>query len=264
MRKIWLAVTLGVVAALAVAGIASAVNTYVIDVGKTSPDKPGSTSKPLPVKVDFGYEVGDTENLRPSVINQYYIAEEGIKYYAKARPTCTFAQADESPRYDNKCKKAVVGSGSIANAFGPASDRTAKAGCDVKLTLLNISNGPGVTRKRGGMAIRIDTDPPACPLSIHGALPAPIYDVKIDGVPSSEYRFRVPDNLTHPAPGVDNSVIDVITHIPKKTGKVKIKGKQRTVGFASSVGRKGAKRTLRVTFVSEDGNRETATQQFPN
>jgi hypothetical protein len=263
MRKLWLAVTLGVVAALAVAGIASAVNTYVIDVGKTSPDKPGSTSKPLPVKVDFGYEVGDSENLRPSVINQYYIAEEGIKYYAKARPTCTFAQADESPKYDSKCKKAVVGSGSIANAFGPATDRTAKAGCDVKLTLLNISNGTGVTKKRGGIAIRIDTDPPDCPLSIHGALPAPIYDVKIDGVPSSEYRFRVPDNLTHPAPGVDNSVIDVITHIPKKTGKVKIKGKQRTVGFASSVGRKGAKRTLRVTFVSEDGNRETATQQFP-
>jgi hypothetical protein len=236
MRKLWLAVTLGVVAALAVAGIASAVNTYVIDLGKTTPDKPGSPAKPVPVKVDFGYEVGDSENLRPSVINQYFIAEEGIKYFAKARPTCTFAQADEAPKYASACKKAIVGTGSIGN---------------------------GVTKKRGGIAIRIDTDPPACPLSIHGSLPAPIFDVKIDGVPSSEYRFRVPDNLTHPAPGVDNSVIDVVTHIPKKTGKVKISGKERTVGFASSVGRKGAKRTLRVTFVSEDGNRETATEEFP-
>ena len=263
MRKLLLAVTLGVVAALAVAGVASAVNTYVISIGKTTPDKPGSPSKPSPAKVDFGYKVGDSENLRPSVINQYYIAAEGIKYFASSVPTCTFAQANESPKYNSKCKKAVVGNGSIANAFGPATDRTAKAGCDVKLTLININSGKGVTKKRGGIAIRIDTDPPACPLSIHGALVAPIYDVKLDGIPSSEYRFTVPDNLVHPAPGVDNSVIDVVSHIPKKLHTVKIKGKKRKVSFASSVGRKGKKRTLRVTFISEDGHKETAVQEFP-
>ncbi len=197
------------------------------------------------------------------MINQYFIAAEGIKYFPKARPTCTFSQADESPKYDNKCKAAIVGNGTIANAFGAATDRTAKASCDVKLTLLNISNGPGVTKKRGGMAIRIDTDPPACPLSIHGSLAAPIFDVKIEGIASSELRFRVPDNLTHPAPGLDNSVIDVTSKVLKKTGKVKVKGETRTVGFSSAVGRKGAKRTVRVTFVSEDGQRSTATTTYP-
>jgi hypothetical protein len=252
-----------VVAALAVAGIASAVNTYVISVGKTTPDKPGSVSKPSPAKVDFGYKVGDSESLRPSVINQYYIAAEGIKYFPQAAAKCTFAQADETPAVNAKCKKAIVGKGSIANAFGPSNDRTAKAPCDVKLTLVNISNGKGVTKKRGGIAIRIDTGPPDCALDIHGALPAPIYDVKLDGIPSSEYRFKVPDNLVHPAPGVDNSVIDVISHIPKKVKTVKIKGKSTKVSFASSVGRKGKKRTLRVTFVSEDGHKETAIKQFP-
>jgi hypothetical protein len=263
MRKLLLAVTLGVVAALAVAGIASAVNTYVISVGKTTPDKPGSVSKPSPAKVDFGYKVGDSESLRPSVINQYYIAAEGIKYFPQAAAKCTFAQADETPAVNAKCKKAIVGKGSIANAFGPSNDRTVKAPCDVKLTLINISNGKGVTKKRGGIAIRIDTGPPDCALDIHGALPAPIYDVKLDGIPSSEYRFKVPDNLVHPAPGVDNSVIDVISHIPKKVKTVKIKGKSTKVSFASSVGRKGKKRTLRVTFVSEDGHKETAIKQFP-
>jgi hypothetical protein len=263
MRKLWMAVTLGVVAALAVAGMASAVNTYVISIGKATPDKPGSPSKPSPAKVDFGYKVGDTENLRPSVINQYYIASEGIKYFPQAVPKCTFAQADESPAYNKKCKAAVVGNGTIANAFGGSTDRTSKAPCDVKLTLVNISNGKGVTKKRGGIAIRIDTGPPDCALDIHGALPAPIYDVKLDGIPSSEYRFKVPDNLVHPAPGVDNSVIDVISHIPKKVKTVKIKGKSTKVSFASSVGRKGKKRTLRVTFVSEDGHKETAIKQFP-
>ena len=113
------------------------------------------------------------------------------------------------------------------------------------------------------MAIRIDTDPPACPLSIHGALAAPIFNVKIQGIPSSELRFKVPDNLTHPAPGVDNSVIDVVSHVLKKTGKVKVKGKTRTVGFASNVGRKGPTRLVRVTFVDETGRKATATTTFP-
>ena len=263
MRKLWMTVALGVVAALAVAGVASAVNTYVISIGKATPDKPGSLSKPSPAKVDFGYKVGDSEGLRPSVINQYYIASEGIKYFPQAVPKCTFAQADESPAYNKKCKAAVVGKGTIANAFGASGDRTAKAPCDVKLTLLNISNGKGVTKKRGGIAIRIDTGPPDCPLDIHGSLPAPIFDVKLDGVPSSEYRFTVPDSLVHPAPGVDNSVIDVVSHIPKKLHSIKIKGKKRKVSFASSVGRKGKKRTLRVTFISEDGHKSTAVQEFP-
>jgi hypothetical protein len=263
MRKLLLTVTLGVVAALAVAGVASAVNTYVISIGKTTPDKPGSVSKPVPAKVDFGYKVGDTENLRPSVIKQYYIAAEGIKYFPQAAAKCTFAQADEAPSYNSKCKKAVVGKGTIANAFGASVDRTGKAACDVTLTLLNISNGQGVTKKRGGIAIRIDTGPPDCSLEIHGALPAPIFDVKIDGVPSSEYRFTVPDSLVHPVPGVDNSVIDVVSHIPKHVKTVKIGGKKRKVSFASSVGRKGKKRTLRVTFISEDGHKSTAVQQFP-
>jgi hypothetical protein len=263
MRKLWLTVALGVAAALAVAGVAGAVNTYVISIGKTSPDKPGSVSKPSAAKVDFGYKVGESGGLRPSVIDQYYIAAEGIKYFPQAARKCTFAQGDESPAINRKCKAAIVGKGTIANAFGPSNDRTAKAPCDVKLTLINISNGKGVTKKRGGIAIRIDTGPPACPLDIHGSLPAPIFNVKLDGVPSSEYRFKVPDNLVHPAPGVDNSVIDVVSHIPRKAKSVKVGGKKRKVSFASSVGRKGKKRTLRVTFVSEDGQKATAVEEFP-
>jgi hypothetical protein len=263
MRKLWIAVIAAAVVAFSAVGIAYAVNTYDVDIASGSPNKAGSAAKPVPSSLNFGYEVGDTNNNRPSVINQYFIAAEGIKYFPKARPTCTFAQSDESPAYNKKCKAAIVGKGTIANAFGPASEPTVKAACDVTLTLINISNGPGVTKKRGGMSIRIDTDPPACPLSIHGALAAPIFDVKIEGIASSELRFKVPDNLVHPAPGVDNSVIDVTSHVLKKTGKVKVNGKTRTVGFASVVGRKGKTRTVRVTFVSEDGNRSTATTTYP-
>jgi hypothetical protein len=263
MRKLWIAVIAAAVVAFSAVGIAYAVNTYDVDIASGSPNKAGSAAKPVPSSLNFGYEVGDTNNNRPSVINQYFIAAEGIKYFPKSRPTCTFAQSDEAPAYNKKCKAAVLGNGTIANAFGPSGDPTVKAGCDVKLTLINVSNGPGVTKKRGGMSIRIDTDPPACPLSIHGALAAPIFDVKIEGIASSELRFKVPDNLIHPAPGVDNSVIDVTSHVLKKTGKVKVKGKTRTVGFASAVGRKGKTRTVRVTFVDETGHKATATTTYP-
>jgi hypothetical protein len=265
MRKIWIAgAVAAVAAAVTVGGVAYAVNTYVVDIASGGPgNKAGSAAKPLPVFLKFGYEVGDTENLRPSIIKKYFIAAEGIKYFAKARPTCTFSQADESPSYNSKCKKAIVGRGTIANAFGASADRTGKAACDVTLTLLNISNGPGVTKKRGGMGIRIDTGPPDCNLEIHGALAAPIYDIKLDGVPSSELRFTVPDSLVHPVPGVDNSVIDVASKVLRVTGKAKVKGKTRTVGFASAVGRKGKQRTVRVTFVDETGHKATAFTKFP-
>jgi hypothetical protein len=265
MRKIWIAgAVTAVAAALLMAGVANAVNTYVVDIASGGPGNlKGSVAKPLPSFLNFGYEVGDTDNLRPSVIKRYFIAAEGIKYFPKARPTCTFSQSDESPSFASECKKAVVGHGTIKNAFGAAADRTAKAPCDVKLTLINISNGPGVTKKRGGMTIRIDTGPPACPLDIHGAIPAPIFDVKIEGVPTSELRFTVPDSLVHPAPGVDNSVIDVASKVLRVKGKVKVKGKTRTVGFASAVGRKGKKRTVRVTFVDETGRRFTAFTTYP-
>jgi len=263
MRKLLLAAALGVVGALSVAGVAAAVNTYDVFMGKATPERPGSAARPLPVAVDFGFRVDDSEDLRPSVIKQYRIGGEGLKFFPKARPTCTFAQADESPDINPACRKAIVGSGSGENEFGPANDRTVKGGCDITITLINLSNGPGVTRARGGMAIRIDAEPPACPLPLHRSIPAPFYNVRIGGLPSSELRFTVPDNLVHPAPGVDNSIIESITRVQRKTGRVRVRGKRRTVGFYSSIGRKGAKRTTRVTFVDETGRSVQATAEFP-
>jgi hypothetical protein len=264
MRKLLVGAIVAAVAGASVVSVAFAANTYEVTPASGGPgNRAGSAAKPIPAFLDFGFEVGDTENLRPSVIRQYRIAAEGIKYFSKARPTCTFAQADESPDFNPACRRAIVGSGSIANAFGPANDRTVKGACDVRITLINVSNGPGITRKRGGMAIRIDGEPPACPLPLHRSIPAPFFDVRIQGIPSHELRFTVPDNLRHPAPGVDNSVIDTASRVRRVTGKVRIRGQRRTVGFASVVGRRGRTRTVRVVFVSEDGRRVTATTTFP-
>jgi hypothetical protein len=274
MRKLWIAV-LALAAVVAVAGVAVAANTYTVHIADSSPGK-GSLKRPIPTKLDFGYQVGDDQGNRPFVVREYRIAAEGTRSYPDARPKCTYEQATDpaatSPaQLAAACRRANVGSGTIDNLAGAPNDRTQKLECDVVLTLINISTGdpryPKTVRqirKRGGIAIRIDTDPPACPISVHEALAAPFYDTKLQGVPTTELRFTVPDSLAHPG-GLDNAVVEVTSAIKKVTGKVTIRrgvpqpAARRRVGFYSLVGRKGRTRTVRVTFIDESGARNTET-----
>jgi hypothetical protein len=275
MRKLSIA-ALALAAVLAVAGVAVAANVYRVTPASSSPTVKGSLTKPIPVSFKFGFEVTDTQGLRPFVIDQYRIAAEGLKGYPKSRPRCTFAQATDPNVVDPAnisaaCRRAKVGSGAIDNDAGAPNDRTQKLDCDVKLTLFNISTGdprfPSTVsqiRRHGGFAIRIDTYQPEgsrCPIPVHEALAAPFYDVKIQRIPSTELRFHTPTTLKHPG-GLDNSLTDVVTTIAKKTGKARVKGGAlRTVGIWSAVGRKGPKRTVRVTFIDESGAKATATAQ---
>ena len=285
MRKLWIG-ALALVAVLAVTGVAVAANQYQVHLARGSKSK-GSLKTPEPTKLDFGYRVTDSENMRPFVIKEYRIAAEGTRAYPLARPKCTYEQATDPNVVDpaqlaSACRKAKVGVGTIANLAGAPNDRSQKLPCNVKLTLINIKNGdprfPATVkqiRKRGGIAIRIDTDPPDCPISVHEALAAPFYDTKIEGIPTTELRFSVPDSLAHPG-GLDNSVVEVTSRIQNLTGKVPVRNGQpvaagnagasavkKTVGFYSNVGRKGAKRTVRVVFVDESGAKATAKTTFP-
>jgi hypothetical protein len=269
MRKLFVAVVGALAISVAVAGIASAVNTYEVPkdlVGVKASGK-GTAAKPVPAQLKFGYTVGDTDNLRPQVVREYRIAAEGLQSYPKSQPTCTWEQANKPIKIDRACNKAIVGKGTIDNLAGAPNDRSQKLPCAVKLTQINISSGDprypktvSQVRRRGGMAIRIDTDPPACPIPVHSSLAAPFYDVKIEGISTAELRFTVPDTLAHPG-GLDNAVVEVTTTINKETGKARVKGKERTVGFYSAVGRKGSTRTVRVTFIDESGVKSTATQK---
>jgi hypothetical protein len=280
MRKLPIVAALALAAVLAVAGVAYATNTYVVDLAKSKSASKGTVKKPSPASFDFGYGVGDTENLRPQVITKYFIGAEGLETYPKAFKSCTFADATnpnaKSPSaLSSKCKAAIIGSGSIHNEAGAPNDRTQKLSCDVILTLINIKTGdpnyPETVKqikKRGGIAIRIDQpqkdgadDPAKCPpVDLHQALAAPYYDVKIGGVKAAELRFNVPPTLAHPS-GLDNSVKHVVSHIRLKTAKTKVAGVKRKVGFYSSVGRKGKTRTVRVTYVDESGHKATATKE---
>ena len=101
---------------------------------------------------------------------------------------------------------------------------TATSSC----TLYNIS-GAG---SQGGMAIRLDTDPPprrlgsrtiGCPTPVHQSIKAKFVKTKIGGLASSELRFTVPTELLHPA-GLDNVVQNNESLIDKWVAKKK--GKQ--------------------------------------
>jgi hypothetical protein len=277
MRKLWTAMVGALAISVAVAGFAIAANTYEVpkELVGASPNVKGSLKKPVPAKLQFGFRVNDTEGLRPFVVRRYFIAAEGLQTFPEARPTCTYAKATDPLISDPKdlsraCRKAIVGSGTIHNEAGAPNDRSQKITCDVKITLINISTGdpryPSTvkqTKKRGGLAVRIDTYQPEasrCPIPIHEALAAPFYDVKIEGISTAELRFSVPETLKHPS-GLDNSVREVTSTVLKKTGRVKIKGKTRKVGYYSAVGRKGKTRTTRVTFIDESGAKFTASQK---
>jgi hypothetical protein len=264
MRKRLIAALTGV-AVLAFGGVAFADNVYNVTTASTTPAGKGSASKPLPVKFNFGYTVGDTEGLRPSPVEQYRIAPEGLVAYPKLFPACKFSQASGA-QLASACNKAKVGSGIVLNNAGAATDRTQKLVCNLKLTLINISDAG----KNGGLAIRLDGDPPppppgsktaGCTIGIHTAIKAPFFNVKLDGIKTSELRFKVPIQLQEPAPGVQNAVIDTTSTINKKTAKTRIKGTTRTVGFYSEIGCKGKSRTVRVEFVDQQGDKFTANKQ---
>jgi hypothetical protein len=254
MRK-RLIVAVTAVTVLAAVATAYAANVYEVDIATITPKGKGTPAKPLPAKFAFGYEVSDSNPAnRPSPIRQYRIAAEGLFAYPKPFNACKFTDTDD-PTVSSKCSKARLGGGTVTNNTGPRQDVTAKLQCQLTLALYNISDAG----KNGGLSIRLDGDPPACPLSVHTAIKAPFTTLKLDGVKTSELRFSVPDNLAHPA-GLDNAVVDTTSVVERKTAKMMIKGVRRTVGFYSEIGCKG-KRSVRVQFVDETGQRFTANKQ---
>ena len=268
MRKRLVAAVMAVALLAVGASVAWAANVYEVDIASTSPVGKGTPKKPLPVKLGFGYEVSEEDTtIRPTVIEEYKIAPEGLITYAKKFPTCTFSQASVAgtSTLPRACNKAIVGEGLVRNNAGPVVNRSIKLVCNLGLSLYNISDAG----KNGGMAIRLDGDPPppadpetgvGCTIAVHTAIKAPFFPVKVQGVPTHELRFKVPIELQQPAPGLENSVIDVSSTVFKKTAKAKVGGKRRTVGYYSEVGCKGSTRTVRVKFVDTQGRSFTANK----
>jgi hypothetical protein len=282
MRKFLIA-TVAVVSLLAVAAVAYAANVYTVD-GSTSPRGKGSASKPLPVSLNFDFSVKDENpDFRGTPIEKYFIAVEGLVTYPELFPRCSGgtdgANASDLATVEKVCKKAKVGGGYIFAYGGATNTPTQKLNCVLKLNLYNLKPGNygargKITKKNGGLAIRVDGVPPAptelnkdnagqCALPQNEAILAPYKTVKVKGVTSDELQFTVPQSLLHPAQGAETVVQFNHASIKKRTATKRIKGKNRKVGFYSAVGCKGNRRSIQVTFITEAGQRTPLSKNRP-
>jgi hypothetical protein len=264
MRKSPIAV-LAAAAVLSLGGVAMAANVYTVD-GGAKPRGKGSKKKPKPIGISFDFTVQDEDPaLRGTPIESFAIGSEGLVTYPELFPTCTFSQANAPGKASRKCRRARIGGGLVQNVVGPPNSPTTKIFCNVALNLYNIS-GAG---RQGGVAIRVDGDPPqppdgdsreiGCPIPIHVAIRARYVKTRIGGVQSDELRFTVPANLLHPS-GLDNTVRNTESAIRRLVRRKKIRGKRRKVGFYSAIGCKGRTRQIRASFTDEDGDRVRATK----
>jgi hypothetical protein len=266
MRKL-LIVVLALAAVVSLVGVALAANVYKVHKASTTAKGKGSTAKPIPTGLTFGFQVSDSDpSQRGAVVEKYSLGQEGLVTNPKIVAKCAFTDMDEEETVPSKCGKALVGSGLVKNAAGAATDRSLATSSPCNLAVRLYNNGKG-------MIVRLDSNgkppPPdftsdavGCVLPIHTAINGTFVKTKIGGVTASDFRFTVPLNLKHPLAGVDNSIRESVTNVFRKAKTVR--GKK--LGFYQKIGCKGGKRTTRATFVTEatasqPSQKFTATKQ---
>jgi hypothetical protein len=262
MRKL-LIVALALAAVVSVVGVALAANTYKMHKASTTKAGKGSKAKPIPTGLTIGFQVGDTDPSKRGVpVEKYALGAEGLVTNPKAVAKCAFTDMDNEATVPSKCAKAKVGSGIVKNAAGPSTDQSLASSSPCNLAVRLYNNGQGII-------IRLDSNgqppPPdfnsnqiGCVLPIATAINTKFVKTTIAGLPASEVRFTVPQNLKHPLAGIDNSIRESVSNIALKT-KV-IRG--RKTGFYEKIGCKGTRRTTRGTFTTEATSTQPARKSI--
>jgi hypothetical protein len=235
-----------VVAVLATALIAASVayaaqvNTYTVT-GSTKPAKAGSKKKPVALRLDFDYTVGEQSGQRPSPVKRYTIGFYGLRTNGKLFPACTAAKINAA-QSDSGCPKgSLVGTGAVSNAAGATSNPADKTiPCDLDLSIYNSGRNRAALFLHGG--------PPQCAVTISQAIDAKFVRFAGHG---SALQFEVPAALLHPIPGVDNAVVRVKASIKKL--------RRKGHGYFESIACQGAKRPIQVTFLTEAGQTSKAS-----
>ncbi|MFL5846739.1 MAG: hypothetical protein ACJ762_18810 [Solirubrobacteraceae bacterium] len=246
---------------LAVAGImvftaialAAQENTYTVS-GGVKPTKIGTKKKPTPVSLDFDYTVGEKSGKRPALIDQYDIFFENGQVNTKYFPVCSAAKIDQDQTDANCPKGSLMGQGNVENNAGQTANEADKPDalkCHLDLKIYNAGNQHAALYLKGGPA---DPRGPAksCPLDVNKAIDATF----VKRATGTSLVFDVDETLLHPAPGIDNAVVQVNSTIRKATKKVK--GKTR--GFFESAGKcRNGKSGIKVTFRQVDGSKQTVS-----
>ena len=251
MRKLWVAGTaVLMVFALGAFAIAqeTVTNTYDVD-GSTSPSRPGSKKKPIPIAIKFDYTVGEVQNRRPSVIKKYSIRFGGTQVNTNTAPTCSKATLDNQG--PSGCPAgSIVGSGYIENETGDRNNPNDKSiVCNASVQVINqgdrkvnlyVAGSPGSTDPRT-----------KCAIELASAIPANF----VRRGNTTALEFTVPDSLAHPLPTLSNAVRRVQSNVRRVTKR--IRGKRR--GFFEAIGGcTNRSRLITVIFTPESGPQATA------
>ena len=258
MRKLWVAGT-AVLLVLAVTAIAWAqaqgevTNTYKVD-GSTSPAREGSAKRPVPIGINFDYEVGTTDGRRPSPIEKYSIRFGGVQVNQNAAARCPDATVqNQGP---TGCPAgSIIGSGYIENATGDRNNPNDQSiPCNASVQVIN-GTGTGGNLYVAGSPNSSD-ERTRCTIELAAAIPFRF--VRRAGAIALE--FEVPDSLLHPLPTLSNAVKRVRSTVRRITRR--IRGKRR--GFFESRGPcPRNRRLITVVFTPENGETATAQDRAP-
>lgn len=239
-------VGLALVLSLALAAVAIAENVYSIS-ASTSPTKAGTSKKPVPVGLKFGFTTQDDAGNRPASLKALSVKFNGLRFNTNSFKGCS-AVTIERDKSDKNCPKgSLVATGFANNRAGGVNDRTQQAlRCHLKVKLYNSRNSKGALFIENGQSTD-NTRDDYCPnLGIATAIPVTLTKNKT----GDTLRFKIPQSLQQPAPGIQNSLVETQLNTPLKTRRVK--GKR--VGFMEAFGQcRRNKRNIQVTFTHEDG-----------
>jgi hypothetical protein len=264
MRKIAM-IAVAVTALFGVVAVAQAANTYTVTVARVSPSKAGTALKPKPITINFGYQVGETNNNRPSVTTDYVIAFgkqiKSNRRFFKGNKVCTVAQAGYTSGQPPTCPAtAKAGAGTINNLAGNTSDPSSKIPCNLGLTLY-VGDGKTVPASANdGIAVRNDlvlaikrVNVSDCALAVDAALPAGF----VTTTQGTALKFHVKKTpFQQPLPGVDNSVVNVTSSVGKTVRvRQRVAGVFRLVtrGLFESTGCKSSVHRVNVAFTPAGG-----------
>jgi hypothetical protein len=246
MRKLSvLAVAVLALAAAAVAYAQSQVNTYEVS-GSVRPSNAGTSKKPVPIGLSFGYKVGEASGLRPTPVKRYSIRFDGLKVNGALFPKCSVATLEN--RGPDACPKgSEVGQGFIRNATGAKTNPADKSiVCNASVRVFNSGKGRGALYIKGSPG---STDPRTrCSIE----LAAPIATRYVTRGRATALEFDVPPSLLHPLATLDNAVEEV-------TSTIKLLRRKGRGYYESAGGCVRGKRKISVVFTPEVGTTKTAS-----
>jgi hypothetical protein len=254
MKRKSLVATLALALTLVFAVTAVAVNEYTVN-SSVSPRKSGTKARPVPVSTTFGFQVRDTEGLRPLALDALRISFAGIRFNTNVFPGCSASRITQA-QSDSGCPRgSLIGTGFARNLAGPQNDRSAnrQLPCYLSLRLHNSRNNRMALFVRG--APNEANPSQSCPIPVSTAIPVSITK-QSNG---DRFSFVIPNNLKNPGPGIRNSLIETRLTLTRRTRRFRgrTRGMVETIG---SCGRNGT-RPANVTFQNEGGNTVTQSGQ---